>query len=183
MLTPVALPDLFSREDCARIIALAEGGALDEARLVGGRAVAEKRRARIAWLDDEGAASWVMARLMRAVADVNRDGFGFDIEAFEERGQVALYEEAAGGGFDWHSDVGDGPLARRRKLTVVAQLSEDGDYEGGALEVNGDGAPRAASRTQGGGIAFPSFALHRVAPVTRGRRWSLTIWAHGAPFR
>ena len=73
--------------------------------------------------------------------------------------------------------------ARRRKLTVVAQLSEDGDYEGGALEVNGDGAPRVASRAQGGGIAFPSFALHRVAPVTRGRRWSLTIWAHGAPFR
>ena len=28
-----------------------------------------------------------------------------------------------------------------------------------------------------------AFALHRVAPVTRGRRWSLTLWAHGPTFR
>lgn len=183
MLLPVVLPDLFSADDCARIVAMAGAAEMEEARLVGGRAVAEKRRARLSWLDDEGEAAWVMTRMMRAIADANRAAYGFDIEAFEERAQVALYEDSVGGGFDWHSDVGDGPLARRRKLTVVVQLSGDADYEGGALEVNSDGTVREAPRLQGTGLAFPSFALHRVAPVTRGRRWSLTLWAHGAPFR
>lgn len=183
MLQPHPIPTLFSPEDCARIVAHAEDASLREARLVGGRRETDIRRARIAWLDDEGEAAWVLARLLRAVAEANRAAFDFDVEAFEERSQVALYEATAGGGFDWHSDVGDGPLARRRKLTVVTQLSDPADYEGGLLEINADGRPLAADRAQGSAVAFPSFALHRVAPVSRGRRWSLTLWAHGPAFR
>lgn len=188
MLAPLVLPALFSAADCARIIAQAEASDLAEARLVGGRRETGKRRARIAWLDDEGEGGWVFERLMRAISEANRTGFDFDVDAFEERSQVARYDAEAetgqgAGGFDWHSDVGEGPHARRRKLTVVTQLSAEADYDGGGLEVNGDGAPREAPRTQGDALAFPAFALHRVAPITRGRRWSLTLWAHGAPFR
>ncbi|MDF2232301.1 2OG-Fe(II) oxygenase [Albimonas sp. CAU 1670] len=183
MLHPHPLPALFSPEDCARIIELAEAASLAEARLVGGRRQSEIRRARIAWIDDAPDTEWISARLARAFAEANRAAFDFEIEAFEERAQVALYDGSEQGGFDWHSDVGDGPLARRRKLTVVVQLSEPDDYEGGELEINGDGRPRTAGRARGDAIAFPAFALHRVAPVTRGRRWSLTLWAHGPSFR
>ena len=181
MYQPHALPALFSAEECARIIDLAQETSLREARLVGFRP-SEIRRARIAWLEEEEA-EWVPPRLARAFAEANRAAFDFEIQAFEEQMQVALYEEEKLGGFDWHSDIGDGPLARRRKLTVVVQLSEPGDYEGGALEINGDGAIRQADRARGSAIAFPAFALHRVAPVTAGRRWSLTLWAHGPSFR
>lgn len=183
MFDPQPLPGLFDDAECDAIVALAGAEALGEARLVGGRRETGIRRARIAWLEDDGPGGWVMERLLRAVARANREAFGFEIEGFEERAQVALYDAGAGGGFDWHSDVGEGPLARRRKLTVVAQLSDPGDYAGGALEINADGRPREADRARGAAVAFPSFALHRVAPVTRGRRWSLTLWAHGTPFR
>lgn len=97
--------------------------------------------------------------------------------------QVAWYGADSAGHFDWHADIGDGPLARRRKLTIVAQLSDPADYDGGALELNPAGRPVEAPRGFGDAVLFPSFVLHRVAPVTRGARYSLTLWAHGAPFR
>jgi PKHD-type hydroxylase len=80
-------------------------------------------------------------------------------------------------------DVGDGPIAMRRKLTMVAQLSDPADYRGGRLEINGDGRARQAPTGQGSVVVFPSFALHRVEPVSEGERWSLTLWAHGPTFR
>jgi PKHD-type hydroxylase len=77
----------------------------------------------------------------------------------------------------------DGPTARRRKLTFVVQLSAPDDYDGGTLETNADGIVRQASRAVGSALMFPSFVLHRVAPVTRGERYSLTLWSHGPAFR
>ena len=44
-------------------------------------------------------------------------------------------------------------------------------------------ATREADRRKGSAAAFPSFVLHRVTPVTKGTRHSLTIWAHGPAFR
>jgi PKHD-type hydroxylase len=38
-------------------------------------------------------------------------------------------------------------------------------------------------RKRGAFIAFPSFVLHRVTPVTRGTRWSLVAWILGNRWR
>ena len=46
-----------------------------------------------------------------------------------------------------------------------------------------DGIVRQASRALGSALMLPSFVLHRVAPVTRGERYSLTLWSHGPAFR
>ena len=32
-------------------------------------------------------------------------------------------------------------------------------------------------------IAFPSYVLHEVQPVTKGTRYSLVAWAAGKPFK
>ena len=52
------------------------------------------------------------------------------MQAFLDGG-LARYGAERAGHFDWHSDIGDGPLARQRKLTMVVQLSEPGAYRGG----------------------------------------------------
>ena len=39
------------------------------------------------------------------------------------------------------------------------------------------------ARVKGSVIVFPSFVWHRVAPVTKGTRYSLVIWNLGFPFR
>lgn len=180
---PFPLPDAFTPAECDRIILLADGAGLRAAGLVGQVTNSNIRRAEIAWLDEAEGAGWVMERLIGLVATANRESFRFDLTDFAESPQVARYGAEAEGHFHWHSDIGDGPVARRRKLTLVVQLSPSGDYQGGALEMMPDAEARPANRSCGAAVAFPSFVPHRVTPVTQGTRHSLTVWAHGPAFR
>jgi PKHD-type hydroxylase len=124
-----------------------------------------------------------MERMMSLTARANRETFGFDLTDFGESPQVARYGAEREGHFDWHSDIGAGIWAAKRKLTIVVQLSDPADYTGGTLELRPDSNVAEAPRARGTAIVFPSFVLHRVTPVTTGTRWSLTIWSHGPSFR
>ncbi len=174
---------LFSTKDCAEIIRLSAAQDQDSGGLVGGRQQSEIRRAKISWLDDEGSASWVLERIMGAVARANREAFDFDITDFREKLQVAVYDESEEGHYDWHSDIGEGPIAQFRKATIVTQLSAADAYEGGELEISLGHTVLTASKEQGNATLFASFMLHRVVPVTKGTRYSLTCWSHGPRFR
>lgn len=182
MLTLHVVPDAFSAEECDRIIRLAAAQPAAEARLVGQRDH-DMRRADLVWLDDIPGTGWVMDRLIDVVAEANRQVFDFALTEFAESPQVARYGAERQGHFDWHSDIGEGALAGRRKLTLVVQLSAPEAYEGGSLEVMPAAHRLTAPRALGTAALFPAFALHRVTPVTAGARASLTVWAHGPAFR
>ena len=88
--------------------------------------------------------------------------------------------------YTWHQDGLDGPVAHR-KLSVVVQLSEPGDYVGAALElfqVGGGLRPdelaefHAARPGAGDRGGLPSFEYHRVrrSCAGPGTRWSVG-WA------
>ncbi|MGL6209546.1 MAG: 2OG-Fe(II) oxygenase [Paracoccaceae bacterium] len=182
-MTPyLILPDALTPAECDAVIALAAASQMSDAGLVRAKSH-DIRRADLAWLDDLPEAAWVMDRMVRLVAEANREGFRFDLDDFAESAQVARYGAERQGHFDWHSDIGAGPLAARRKLTVVVQLSEPADYQGGVLELRPDSNVAQVVRGRGTAVVFPSFVLHRVTPVTIGVRWSLTLWAHGPAFR
>lgn len=183
MLKPLFLPDALSAAECDRLIAATAAGPMKEASLVRGVADPRLRRAELAWVDDLPDADWLMPQAMRLVAEANRGTFGFDLTDFGESAQIARYSATREGHFGWHSDIGAGTWAARRKLTVVVQLSDPQDYDGGALEIWPDASVLTAPRARGLATIFPSFQLHRVTPVTRGTRWSLTLWSHGPAFR
>lgn len=182
MMRHLSLPNALTPQDCARIVALAAASPLSDAGLVRAKSH-DIRRADLAWLEDIPAADWVMDKMVRLVAQANREGFGFDLDDFAESAQIARYGADRQGHFDWHSDIGAGPLAARRKLTVVVQLSDPAAYQGGAMELRPDSNVAQADLKLGTATIFPSFVLHRVTPVTIGARWSLTLWAHGPAFR
>lgn len=183
MITALNCNAMFSKAECTEIIRLAQNQGLQEAGLVRGRQNESIRTARIAWLDETGDAGWVFDRVTDTVAVANREHFGFDLTEFAERTQVALYEADNASHFDWHSDIGAGAFASKRKLTLVAQLSDPSDYTGGTLELNSTGQTECAGTVQGDAILFPSFMPHRVTELTSGRRYSLTTWVHGPAFR
>lgn len=183
-MTPFHLiPEALSPQDCDTIIDLCRAGPMRDAGLVRQTTAHQIRRAELSWLDDIPQAAWVMDRMMRLVSQANREAFGFDLSEFAESAQVARYGAEREGHFDWHSDIGAGQLASKRKLTIVVQLSDPAEYEGGGLELRPDSNLRHAPRDRGTAILFPSFVLHRVTPVTAGTRWSLTLWSHGPAFR
>lgn len=183
MLSVYASEDAFSPAECDAIIALAHESDLSEAGLVKNRSDHNFRRAELAWLDEREGGDWIMERIMSLVAEANRLHFDFALTEFGESPQVARYGADREGHFIWHSDIGEGALASRRKLTIVTQLSEPETYDGGLLELQPDSHVRTASRRRGAAILFPSFVLHRVTPVTSGERYSLTTWVHGPAFR
>ncbi|MBI1169776.1 2OG-Fe(II) oxygenase [bacterium] len=183
-MTPFHLiPEALSPAECAALIAVCEAGPMKDAGLVRAVTAHQIRRADLSWLDDLPEAAWVLDRMIGVVARANREAFGFDLTECGESPQVARYDAARQGHFDWHSDIGAGALAARRKLTVVVQLSDPQDYVDGSLELRPDSSIRTAPRDRGMAIVFPSFVLHRVTPVTQGTRWSLTLWSHGPAFR
>lgn len=177
------LPNALTVDQCDSLVALVQTHRMKDAGLVRGATAHQIRRAGIAWLDDMPQAAWVMDQMISTVAAANRETFGFDLTDFGESPQVARYGAERQDHFDWHSDIGAGQWAAKRKLTIVVQLSDPADYEGGSLELRPDSNVTKAPRARGTAIVFPSFVLHRVTPVTQGIRWSLTLWSHGPAFR
>lgn len=183
MLEVHSIPGAFTARECEQIVAASQKTPANEALLVGQNKDHNLRRADVTWLDDVNGIGWVMTRLINLVRRSNTEKFGFDLREFAESPQIACYKASDGGHFAWHSDIGDGPVARKRKLSMVVQLSKPGMYDGGDLEIMPGAYAVTASRHQGSATIFPSFLLHQVTPVENGDRYSLTVWAHGPAFR
>jgi PKHD-type hydroxylase len=154
---------------------------LAEGRLGPGNTNAQIRRSQVVMLGTEPKYGWLYDRIWAAVRECNRQFFCVDLAGVEANIQLARYDSADRGFYEWHTDfAGLRPL---RKLSVSLQLSRADDYEGGDLELMYGIAPQPMDRTRGTFIAFPSFLLHRVTPVTRGTRWSLVAWILGPRWR
>lgn len=140
------------------------------------------RSSRIRWLDATKDQD-IVSRLMQFVHASNRTNFGFDLVAPYEL-QFTEYHGTASGHYDWHQDVWlESPAPFARKLSVVIQLSDPAEYEGGDFEFFGLQAPGAAFAPRGSVLVFPSFLQHRVLPVSKGLRRSLVTWVEGPKWR
>lgn len=96
-----------------------------------------------------------------------------------ERVQFAEY--GPGHHYTWHTDTFT--LAGKetdRKITVICLLNDG--FEGGDFEMRLY-KDYVVPMKKGVIIAFPSILLHRVTPVTKGVRYSATMWFSGPRFR
>jgi PKHD-type hydroxylase len=176
------VPRIFDADECAWLTAsIAEFG--QSPGLIGhgdGPAIVdpEIRRASQTRLRRGAETAWAYERVAAAVERCNREHFGFDLSGYAA--DMVLVEYRRGDFFNWHVDLGPGSASR--KLAVTVTLSKPEDFGGGAL-CFAPSMPALASIDQGAGVAFPSFLLHGVQPVTHGRRRVLVAWFAGPPFR
>jgi PKHD-type hydroxylase len=71
-----------------------------------------------------------------------------------------------------------------RKLSVVVQLSDPDEYEGGNLQImDENGKSYIAPRARGTVIVFDSRSQHRVHKIKKGLRKSLVAWVIGPRWR
>jgi PKHD-type hydroxylase len=134
------------------------------------------RRVRQTGLPRTSETEWVYERLASVIDRCNQEYFGFDLHGFDE--DLAIVDYRSGDFYDWHLDLGR--AAPSRKLSVSVLLSAPEEYDGGGLTFPGTVFDRVA---RGGAVLFPSFLLHGVQPVTRGRRCALLAWVGGPRFR
>ena len=84
-----------------------------------------------------------------------------------------------GGGYGHHVDnpfMGAGESRLRTDFSFTLFLSDPGDYEGGELEIDLAGMTQSIKLDAGDMVLYPSTSLHRVAPVTSGKRLVCVGW-------
>jgi len=138
------------------------------------------RRSQISWLDNNPNTKWVFEKLAHVASQLNADHFRFELTGFGEKLQLTNYDQSENGMYGWHQDYGGGIS---RKLSLVVQLTDPSEYEGGNLQVMTTGNPVNVRKQRGLIAAFPSYVLHQVTPVTQGSRQSLVAWVSGPAFK
>ena len=145
----------------------------------GGEVNASKRRSKIFWLPKTDEFIELYKMFHELIGKCNADFYQFKLTEITEQIQYTVYNAEDQGYYDWHIDMG--PNKARRKLSLVCQLSDPSEYEGGELQIN-TGNVIVPEKEKGTVILFPSYLLHRVTPVTKGTRRSLVLWIEGPAF-
>ena len=131
--------------------------------------------------------AWIFKRLFGVAADINSRFYEYDLNGCGFL-QFARYVNV-GDGYCWHVDGGIGDTAivqsdiQPRKLSMVLALTDPKRYEGCELQVRIGPKPATIPMPRGRIAIFPSFVLHRVAPLELGVRETLTAWIVGPNFR
>ena len=177
------------RKTCKKIIKLGKGK-WEQAKTFRSHPADDIRKSDIVWVNDQ----WVYDLIWKYMLTANEQaGWKYNIVAAENC-QVTRYTKD--GFYTWHIDgLGshiekfDRPDSEflhnnTRKLSMSIILNSD--FEGGDFEIFGlkdnDTFIDFNSKKEGSIIVFPSFSIHRVAPVTKGVRYSLVAWFLGPPF-
>ena len=161
------------------------------------------RNSSVAWFQDQN----VNARLWEYVQAANwQTGWRYDIKACEML-QFTKYEGATKQHYNWHIDgcgchhaarnhvfgesknlteINQASLAGTVRKISVSAILNDG-FKGGDFEVsfldNSEYVTRKIKAKKGDALIFPSYLRHRVAPVTKGTRYSVVAWFGGPPFK
>jgi PKHD-type hydroxylase len=177
-----SLLNVFTPQEMDRIEAYGDRLQAMEAGVSGemGPARAGIRVTQTAWITPSEETSWFFLRMEQAVRHLNGLIYQFDLTGFSEPFQYTVYHATEGGHYDWHVDYGK---RFPRKLSFSLQLSDPANYDGGELQTYGGNEITPAPKVRGTLIAFPSYVLHRVTPVTRGTRKTIVAWTAGPKFR
>lgn len=134
---------------------------------------------------------WLYDKLHKVIEFHNDQFFQFELTGLP---YIQYAEYHVGGHHDFHMDTALGNRSRLdyrinenlRKLTVVVMLTQvNVDFTGGEFFINCS-TERTASfinLQKGTVLIFPSFLLHKVAPVISGVRKTLTTWVIGPKFK
>ena len=139
----------------------------------------DKRRTDIIWQDT----MQPLGCIARTYIDIANQvaGWGYVLTS-QENTQIGRYKSADEGYYDWHMDSFPPKDGVQRKLSISILLSDPSEFEGGELQFKGIEDQKILTK-QGSIVVFPSFVEHKVAPVTKGVRYSAVTWASGPSFR
>ena len=151
-------------------------------QLGGGAVNSNIRRSQISWMENNKDSNWIYHKLAHAVSSINSKFYRFDLTGFGESLQFTNYDQSEHGMYRWHQDFGTLQTSNR-KLSVVVQLTDPSEYEGGNLQLMTNGQPMNVRKERGLLVAFPSWQVHQVTPVTQGSRQSLVMWISGPAFK
>ena len=111
---------------------------------------------------------------------INKKHYGYDIYWHFHLETLNYNVYGTNGEYDWHIDANKEDNPTDMKLTCLLNLSEE-SYEGGEFKLIG--VNEKIKFDSGEGLIINSLMAHKVTPVTKGERITLTYWAHGSSWR
>jgi PKHD-type hydroxylase len=172
----------FTEEEINQIISIGDSLILEDAIVGGGNVVEKIRSSKTGWIDLTPETTFIYDNLAYIARQLNGQFFDLDLWGFVEHLQYTVYDGKEDH-YTWHLDRGGSTSNTPRKLSLVLQLSDPSEYEGGDLEIFDAPEPTKIEKQKGLVVAFPSFVLHRVTPVTKGIRRTLVVWLTGPRFK
>ena len=146
------------------------------------------RRSYVRWVYEENSElNYTFDIMWKYLRVINKDWFNFNVTHLPPM-QFTEYDADYKGEYKRHQDVfWINPSNRHRKVSMVLQLTDPKEYQGGDLNIesmiqNPSHGDRLAMRQRGTIIAFTSYLWHALEPVTVGRRHSLVAWFEGPKF-
>ena len=181
--------DTFTPEEVDRIASYCVGLGIETAGTLGG-ANENVRRSGIRFHRWSEEIDWIFQRFNAAIGVINNRWYGLVLNGYDAF-QFTEYRAEEAGKYDWHIDLcmGDDHLPddmiEPRKLSLSLLLNEPGiDFKGGDFQFNvgNERDARTAELKKGRIVAFPSWVIHRVTPVSEGVRRSAVVWVTGPKF-
>lgn len=145
----------------------------------------ELRTSDIGWITLNTESKWIFDRLAENIDSLNNEFYQYDLFGFNAI-QYAEYNSEQLGKYNYHIDMSLFPTIPESGMTrkLSASLLLNDTFEGGEFEINlANEDTKVSELVAGSIIAFPSYVIHRVKPVTKGIRRSLTVWCVGPKFK
>lgn len=117
-------------------------------------------------------APWAYKKIAAAFASEN--AWGFVLSGIVEPMRIQRYKR---GGYTGHHTDYDYGSTDQSKITAIVPLVRRISWQGGDFFVRGAKARKTPDK--GDCLFFPSFACHRLSPVTKGVRIILSAWVAG----
>ena len=141
------------------------------------------RRSKIHWMTDERYKDDLMPlynELTAKIRQVNNRQWKWIIDGWDAF-QYSEYDESYKGHYDWHIDYTMKTPAQplSRKISFSLGISEKDEYEGGELMTKMNTNENSYKLDKGELFLFPSWMLHKVTPVTKGKRRVIVGWGLG----
>ena len=176
-----SIEPILPADVCNTLIAQFQGSAT-QARVFGedGEIIDKKTRSTKSFAIPLESSPDLYAGIAQYCQQINNENWQFKLEDMDHL-QFLIYD--VGDKYNYHLDIGPGENMTR-KLSIVIPLSSEESYEGGELLIKIGETEKSVPLKQGHAILFPSYILHKVTPVTKGRRFMLVGWMKGkTPFQ
>ena len=151
-------------------------------------AIDKVRKSNVSWIPFDKARNTYNI-IIDWMQNVNINHFAFDNMQLSEPGQYTEYSK--GDFYNWHVDIGinAAPMSIVRKISMSLLLNDPKEFEGGELEMfsrslsDDPTGNLVQPLKQGQALFFASFQVHRVRPITSGKRKALVMWFGGTPLK
>ena len=129
-----------------------------------------------------------LKKFEKFIFDANNDFFKYDIIPISDFHYININEyDKKHNSYDWHVDCNTYGSEEDLKLTCLLNISTE-SYSGGKLhlsDIEEKGRDLIFNKFNEPGYAliFTAYRMHKVEPITKGKRKTLSYWAKGPAWR